>query len=196
MTGATVIVAVLQNLEARCRRCSLGLGVFGWRWQSVEDDATVILTASSPRGGYLFTHALANWGAHSRERESLHRGNYFFPPLQHAVNHLTGDAEIIRRVDKFFQLLAVDVLTDLLILDQQVDQRSSRFHNLATDVVDEVVRLVAAEVRAEPHHYGFGHNESLRDVEIFAHLLLVDLQAFGQETGLRQRPGREHENFR
>src|SRR5262249_3020380 len=108
--------------------------------------------------------------------------------LQHAVDHLTGDTEIVRRIDQFFQFLAVSVFADLLVFSEQVDEGTPSFYDFTTYIVDEVVRLVAPKIRTEPHHYRFRHDQSFGDIEILTHFLFIDLQSLDQKTRLREGP--------
>ena len=49
---------------------------------------------------------------------------------------------------------------------------------IATDVVHQVVRVLAADVRAQAHHHGFAHHKPMRQVDVAAHRHGVDLQPF------------------
>ena len=109
--------------------------------------------------------------------------------LQHAVDHLAGNAEIVGRIDQAFQFLAIGVFADFLVFDEQVDQRAASFHDVAANVVDQVVRFVATEVGAESHYYRFRHDQAFGDIEVLAHFLLIDLQALGEEPRLRKSAG-------
>jgi len=55
---------------------------------------------------------------------------------------------------------------------------------------------LAAEIRAEPHHHRLRNDETLGEIEIGPHFLLVDLQAGEHEFGLAQRAGGEAEDLR
>src|SRR5262249_22019518 len=94
---------------------------------------------------------------------------------QHAIDHLAGEAEIAGRVAHFLEVGAGEVLGDVRILGEEIDQRLAGRRDLAADVVDEVVRALAAEARAEPHHHRLRYDHAEREVEIGAHLLGVDL---------------------
>src|SRR5882762_9339195 len=62
---------------------------------------------------------------------------------QHAVDHLAGEAQVIRRVAHLLELLAADVLGNLLVGGKEIDQRLAARRRLAADVVDEIVRALA-----------------------------------------------------
>ena len=106
MTGWTIIVAVMQKYGATLSMLFLSIGA-----------ATLLV-------------ALAIWENDAESRLKL------LPHLQDAINHLAGDAKIIRRIDQFFQFLAVGVFADLFVFSEQVDQRSPSFHHLTADIVD------------------------------------------------------------
>ena len=65
---------------------------------------------------------------------------------QHAIDHGAGLAEIVRRVAQFFQGRAVQMLGDLGVLGEQFDQWPAGGDHFAANVVDEVVRILAAEI--------------------------------------------------
>ena len=67
---------------------------------------------------------------------------------------------------------------------------------LPAQVVDEVVRTLASEVGAQPHHHRFRHDEAVGDVEIGAHALLVDLEPFQDHPRLPECPRGEAERLR
>ncbi len=98
MTGATIAVAIMQKFGVAVPELFAMIGV-----------ATLVVAfaiwRTMPEGRTLFL---------------------FLAHLQNAVDHLAGDAEIIRRVGQFFQLLAVGVLADLFVFGQQVDQADGR----------------------------------------------------------------------
>ena len=72
-----------------------------------------------------------------------------FPQRKHAIDHLAGDPKIVRGIDQLGQLIARHVLGDLLVFREQIDQRPAGFHHLPADVVDEIVGVLPAELRAE-----------------------------------------------
>ena len=161
MTGATVAVAIMQKYGVTVPALFLMIGV-----------ATLLV-------------ALAIWRTMPKAGPDC-----LLPHLQHAIDHLAGDAEIIGRVHHLLQLLAAGVLADLLVLGEQIDQRAAGLHHLAADVVDHVVRAVAPHRGAQPHHHRFRHDQALGDVEVLAHLLFVDLQAArpGSASAPARRP--------
>ena len=110
------------------------------------------------------------------------------PHRQHAVDHRAGLAEIIRRIAEFRERGAVEVLGDLRVLGEQIDQRPAGGDHFAADVVDQIMRVLAAEIGAEPHHHRLRNDEALGEIEIGAHLLLVDLQAVEHETVCASAP--------
>ena len=54
---------------------------------------------------------------------------------------------------------------------KQIDQRRSGFDHLAANVVNKVVRALAAHVRGQAHHHRLGDDQALGDVQILAHAL-------------------------
>src|SRR5262249_55252304 len=110
-------------------------------------------------------------------------------PREHLVHHLAGEPEIGRRVAHLLELSARQVAADLFVLRQQVDQRLVGPRHLPADVVDEVVRALATEMRAETHHDGFGDDGAPGEIEIGPHAVGVDLESRQHELGLRQRAG-------
>jgi len=96
---------------------------------------------------------------------------------EHAVDHLTGQSEIVCRIADFAELRAVEMTGDFSIPRQQINQRLAGRRNLAADVVDEIMGALAAEVRSELHHHGFRHDHPARQIEIGPHALGVDLEA-------------------
>src|SRR5262245_54253667 len=115
---------------------------------------------------------------------------------QHPIDHLAGEAEIVGGIAHLLELLAADVPGNLLVGGKEVDQRLAACRRLAADVVDEVVRALAAEVRSEPHHHLFGDDRTAGQVEVGAHARGVDLQTFHDIAGLPQRAGAEQEDLR
>ena len=59
---------------------------------------------------------------------------------------------------------------------QQIEQRAPGRDHLPADVVNQIMRALAAEIRRNAHHHRFRHDQSARDVEIGAHLLRIDLK--------------------
>src|SRR5262249_28003677 len=110
---------------------------------------------------------------------------------QHAVDHLAGKAEIVRRIAQLLELLATDVPGNLLVGGKEVDQRLAARRGLAADIVDEVVRALATEMWPEPHHHLFRNDRAAGQVEIRAHARSIDLQAFDDVAGLSQGAGAE-----
>src|SRR5262245_55683755 len=71
---------------------------------------------------------------------------------QHLVHHLAREPEIGGGVAHLLELRAREMPRDIGILRQQIDQRLPARRDLAANVVDEVVRPLAAEMRGQPHH--------------------------------------------
>ena len=71
-------------------------------------------------------------------------------PRQHPIDHDAGKAEIVGGIDHLFQLMPREMARHLGILRQQIDERRAGRRHLAADVVDEIMRALAAEMRAEP----------------------------------------------
>jgi class 3 adenylate cyclase len=69
---------------------------------------------------------------------------------QHAVHHHAALPQVVGRVAASRPALAVDVLVDLGVFGQQVDQGRCFFSVLAAQVVDQVVRVLAADVGPRP----------------------------------------------
>src|SRR6476646_5581936 len=97
---------------------------------------------------------------------------------EHPVNHLAGKPKVMRRVDHALELGAREVFADLRVARQKFDKRRPACGRLATDIVDEIVRALAAQIGPKPHHDGFRHDRTVGDVEVGAHLRRIDLQAF------------------
>src|SRR3954447_20751064 len=77
---------------------------------------------------------------------------------QHLVHHLAGEAEIACGIAHLVEFRARQMLGDFGILRQELDQRDAGGGDLAADVVDEVMRALTAEVRAQPHHHSFRYD--------------------------------------
>ena len=84
---------------------------------------------------------------------------------------------------------------DLRVLGQQVEEGAAGPQHLAADVVDEVVRALAAERRPQPHHHRLGDHQPLGRVQVRAHPRGIDLQALEDEPALRQGAGRQDEDL-
>src|SRR5438552_16138979 len=95
--------------------------------------------------------------------------------LEHAIDHHSGKPEVIRRVAKLAELLAVDVLGDCGVLAQKIQQGPLLPDRLAAQVIDQVVGVLAAEVGGETHHDRLRDHQALRRIEVGPHALRVDL---------------------
>src|SRR5262249_6217813 len=84
----------------------------------------------------------------------------------HAIDHLTGLTEIICGVAKLRECGAIEMRGDLLVLREQIEQRTAGRDHLAADVVNEVMGPLPAEIGRDPHHHRFRHDQSASDVEI------------------------------
>ena len=96
--------------------------------------------------------------------------------FEHAIDHHGRLPEVIRRITEPGELGTTEVLRDLAVLREQVEERPLLPDRLAACIVNDVVSVFAAEIRAEPHHHRFGYDEAVRDVEDLAHPLRVDLE--------------------
>ena len=81
------------------------------------------------------------------------------------------------------------------MLGQQVDQRALLLERVAADVIDQVVRVLAADVGAQAHHHGFGHHQTMRHVDVAAHLRGIDFQPRQNELGLLERTRHQAKNL-
>src|SRR3989475_6943417 len=63
--------------------------------------------------------------------------------LEYSIDHHAGKAEVIRRVAKLAELLAVDVLRDCGVLAQKIEQGPVLPDRLAAQVIDQVVSVLA-----------------------------------------------------
>ena len=85
---------------------------------------------------------------------------------------------------------------DLGVLRQQIEQRSAGLHDLSTNIVDEIMRPLASEMRREPHHDGFRDDQPVCQIEIGAHARRINLEAGNEIAALRQRAGCQQEDLR
>src|SRR5262249_23382612 len=93
---------------------------------------------------------------------------------QHVVHHLASEAKIAGGIAHRLELGAGKVLGDLAVLREQLDQRLAGGRHLAADVVDQIVRPLPPEMRAQPHHHRFRNDHAEREIEIGAHAPGVD----------------------
>src|SRR5262249_56040241 len=85
---------------------------------------------------------------------------------EHLVHHFAGEPKIGCRVAHLLELWACEVAGDISILRQQLDQGRPGGRDLATDVVDQVVRPLPPEMRPEPHHHGLPHHTPPAEIHI------------------------------
>ena len=67
---------------------------------------------------------------------------------EHPIDHDAGLAEVVRRVAQPRERGAVEMAADLRMRGEELEQRRVRADRLAAEVVDEVVRVLAADVAA------------------------------------------------
>src|SRR5574337_2059379 len=103
---------------------------------------------------------------------------------EHAIDHHRGLAEIVGGVAERCQRRAIQMLVDLGVRGEQVEQRTLLLRGLATDVVDQVVRVFAPDVRPQAHHHGLAHHEPVCQVDVATHRLGIDLQPLEHEAAL------------
>src|SRR5262249_61377231 len=84
---------------------------------------------------------------------------------EHAVDHLTGQSEIVCGIADLAELRAVEMTGDFSIPRQQIEQGLAGCRNLAANVVDEVAGALDAQARSGPHHHGVPDETPARRVE-------------------------------
>ena len=76
---------------------------------------------------------------------------------------------------------------DLGMAGQHIHQFALAGECLTAQVVHQVVRDLAADVRTQAHHHGLGHHQATGHVDVGAHALGIHLEAGQHEFGLLQR---------
>ena len=69
---------------------------------------------------------------------------------QHPVDHHSRLPKVVRRIAEAGKRCPVKVPVDLRMLGEQIEQRTLLLQRLPTDVIDEVVRVLAADVAPKP----------------------------------------------
>ena len=76
---------------------------------------------------------------------------------------------------------------DLGRLGKNIEQRSALLDRFRAQSLNEVVRMPAAQVGRQAHHHGLRDDKAVGKVEIGAHPRLVDLEAGGERSRMRER---------
>ena len=128
----------------------------------------------------------AEWQSRRRSGGARHRG-------KHAIDHLGRHAEIVGRVGQALDRGTVEVAGHQLVPGKNLGKRAALLIDRAAGGIDDIVRLLTADMRRQVHHHRLGDDQPLADVEVPGHLLVVDDEAAEGELGLVERSRRQHE---
>ena len=67
---------------------------------------------------------------------------------QHTVDHDTSLPQIVRRIAERIEFAAAHRARDLLVLQQELQQRPLLPHRLATDIVHQIMGVFASQARS------------------------------------------------
>ena len=112
------------------------------------------------------------------------------------VDHGRRGAEIVGRIGQGAQFLGAERPGDGRGFEQYVEQGPVGLDRRPAGVIDEIMRLVAAGVRGQPHHHRFRHDQAMRHGQVSRHPAGIDAQPAQQEPRLAERPGGIAEGFR
>jgi len=77
-------------------------------------------------------------------------------------------------------------LDDFRHARKNIGEISIALYGLTTGRIDHVMGVLAAELRRDRHHDGLGNNQTVRQVEIFAHPLFMDRKTAEHQFGVRK----------
>ena len=107
--------------------------------------------------------------------------------VQHTINHLARKTEIVRRIAMATNgVHASKRLDDFRHASKNIGEISVALDGLATCRIDDVVRMLTAELGRDRHHDRLGDDQTARQIEIFAHPLFVHHETGEHEFGVRK----------